>query len=404
MKKTLLSAAMVTLAFSAQAQQNVGAQQVQINDGLQAPSISENVAKMQAASAVDTRWYSQIEFLDAEFGIGDDPALFNFMRVLPDSNVIRGQYSDGTTAYVIWHGIGNLLDPSQDDFEYLTDDNSYTVDSVALSFAYVRNLTDVNIVDTLKLTVVQGINSFASVVFGPGDTLVFQSMPYTPNADINVIGGISSNAVQEIVKIPLTQADTTSFARLQGFDISDYTVPAGGRVGLYAEFVPQNPYAFGDSLSEINYAAFVSYEEEEGASPTFVYEGLSQSYMLSGDTRYQTSTLGWNGDLTPSAAFTAGFANEYHDFWYKITTPNLGTEENVAIGVTMFPNPTTGVINVNSETETTTVRVHNMLGQEVVSSVETGNFSIDLTNNKAGIYFVTIENENGVATSKIVKK
>ena len=404
MKKTLLSAALVTLAFSAQAQESVATKQVQINDGLKATPLSENIAKMEAASAPDSRWFSQNIFMDDEFGITSDPALFNFMRVLPDTNVIRGEYQDGSTAYIIWHGIGNMLDPSQEDFEYLTDDNNYTVDSVALSFAYVRNLTDVNIVDTLKLTVVRGINSFASVVFGPGDTLVFQSMPYTPNADLSVIGGISANAVQEIVKIPLTQSDTTSFSRLQGFDIADYTVSGGGRVGLYAEFVPQTPYVLGDSLSEVNYAAFVSYEEEEGVSPTFVYEGLSQSYMLSGDTRYQNSTLGWNGDLTPSAAFTAPFTNEYHDFWYKISTPNLTTEENEAIGASIHPNPTTGLLNVVTDAEKTEVNVHNMLGQEVLSSIETGNFSIDLTSNKAGIYFVTIKNENGVATSKIVKK
>jgi alpha-tubulin suppressor-like RCC1 family protein len=64
-------------------------------------------------------------------------------------------------------------------------------------------------------------------------------------------------------------------------------------------------------------------------------------------------------------------------------------------GINVFPNPSNGVFNIkfeNTITEPKRVRVTNVLGTEVYSTMLTGSSSIDLSNQSSGMYFISIEN------------
>jgi hypothetical protein len=56
----------------------------------------------------------------------------------------------------------------------------------------------------------------------------------------------------------------------------------------------------------------------------------------------------------------------YDRFWAKYATSLLGLEENnISNNYSVYPNPTTGILNFKSETNISKVLIYNMLGQLV---------------------------------------
>lgn len=72
----------------------------------------------------------------------------------------------------------------------------------------------------------------------------------------------------------------------------------------------------------------------------------------------------------------------------------VGIEETSTTGFTMFPNPTTGVLNFIM-TENSTVEVFDVLGNTIAAKqFNTGNAQIDLSNQPNGVYFVRVNGTN----------
>jgi Secretion system C-terminal sorting domain len=98
-----------------------------------------------------------------------------------------------------------------------------------------------------------------------------------------------------------------------------------------------------------------------------------------------------------------------YDYWIvKLTPDNLSTNENTLNDIQVYPNPTSGSININLGQVQTNfiVTVNNTLGQTISSksynNIENTNYTIT---GEAGIYFLTIENEKGEKkTIKVIKK
>lgn len=72
------------------------------------------------------------------------------------------------------------------------------------------------------------------------------------------------------------------------------------------------------------------------------------------------------------------------------------------IGITLFPNPTTGIIHFRN-VENSHVTVYNILGEAVVNcEVSLANESIDLSGQPDGTYFVQVQTENNVNVKKVI--
>ena len=72
---------------------------------------------------------------------------------------------------------------------------------------------------------------------------------------------------------------------------------------------------------------------------------------------------------------------------------------------TIYPNPVTDQLNITSGTEMTQVEIFNQLGQVVYSQVvKDNNLNINSTGFNAGVYFVRITTDEGIATKKIMVK
>ena len=75
--------------------------------------------------------------------------------------------------------------------------------------------------------------------------------------------------------------------------------------------------------------------------------------------------------------------------------------ENIAEGIEMYPNPSTGIVNF-SNVENATIEIYNMMGQVVASMSDASeNASFDLSGVANGNYVVRIVKDGAIATTKL---
>jgi len=82
----------------------------------------------------------------------------------------------------------------------------------------------------------------------------------------------------------------------------------------------------------------------------------------------------------------------------------VGTPEFSEEGINVYPNPTKGIVNLDfSNNEVQNIRITDISGKLIFEkSVVLLNETLDLSMNPAGVYFVTIQTNDKVFTSKIV--
>jgi hypothetical protein len=86
---------------------------------------------------------------------------------------------------------------------------------------------------------------------------------------------------------------------------------------------------------------------------------------------------------------------------YTVGVPDMPQASEFSI----YPNPVTDQLNINSGTEMTKIEIFNQLGQNVFSQVvKDTNFNMNTTGFNTGVYFVRITSGEGVTTKKFVVK
>jgi len=85
----------------------------------------------------------------------------------------------------------------------------------------------------------------------------------------------------------------------------------------------------------------------------------------------------------------------------------LGTNANALDSVSIFPNPTEGTLNILSPAQPiNSIQVYDMRGR-ILKSVQVssqGNYTIDISELEAAVYFITITTDSGSVTKRILKK
>ncbi len=141
---------------------------------------------------------------------------------------------------------------------------------------------------------------------------------------------------------------------------------------------------------------------------------------MSDNTDYTTfsaiTTPTPNGGTYTTTAIPANAGHKYIAFKFTYTGVHQGvTIDNVewksatasapkfdTSKVTVYPNPTTGIFNVETELDVKQIDVYNSLGQKVLS---TSNRQINLQTAANGLYFVTVTTNDGAQASyKLIKK
>ena len=85
---------------------------------------------------------------------------------------------------------------------------------------------------------------------------------------------------------------------------------------------------------------------------------------------------------------------------------NKASVKDFSLISSVFPNPSTGVLNVSAVQPITNVTVVNALGNTILTQSVSNKLgtSIDLSNVASGVYFVTINAENASSVKRVVIK
>ena len=169
------------------------------------------------------------------------------------------------------------------------------------------------------------------------------------------------------------------------------------------------------SLSLAVWLSYLKGELDEGAP--FMYGGSGNYgghvWTCDGyrDDDYFHFNWGWGGQQNGYFALTNcssyGF-NSNHAIIIGIRGPELphAVGEHSAENVRIFPNPSNGNVNVCAESDPVLeIQVFDLFGRMLFhESVNKKEFSVDLSSYNAGIYMLRLVTNNGVKTSKIIKK
>lgn len=138
-------------------------------------------------------------------------------------------------------------------------------------------------------------------------------------------------------------------------------------------------------------------------------------------------------DPTDLTAFTTGFAGpatsfrlsglpDNTTFYWKLEPQNVGGEntsspvwefttgmpasvnDNNVNFFTLSPNPTNGIINIDTESEIESFSIANVLGQNIENTFRLINNRIDVSSLKNGLYFISVTSDLGTQTERFVKK
>ncbi len=109
-------------------------------------------------------------------------------------------------------------------------------------------------------------------------------------------------------------------------------------------------------------------------------------------------------------AWDAGEAKDFDeemaciDFNVPLSSTNV--IENPVRSYKIYPNPVNEILNVSNLSGVERIEVFNTTGELIMAfdDVATENFSINTSGLKAGIYFISVQDNKGVSTSRFVKK
>lgn len=98
---------------------------------------------------------------------------------------------------------------------------------------------------------------------------------------------------------------------------------------------------------------------------------------------------------------------ENHSDWsasVSFTTKELSTENQQMKNLSIYPNPTTGVLNISGEINLKSYQLYDLQGR-LIQAAELTQPQIDLSKIERGLYFLQIENQQGIVKNlKVVKK
>ena len=105
----------------------------------------------------------------------------------------------------------------------------------------------------------------------------------------------------------------------------------------------------------------------------------------------------WNGG--DNRTFSVVAADTTLNDWFGDINSHVGINEISSEGISVYPNPSNGVFNINVENNYN-LEVFDITGRVINTRTLTGNTSIEL--NTSGVYFLRFSNEKGSFTQKVI--
>jgi hypothetical protein len=169
---------------------------------------------------------------------------------------------------------------------------------------------------------------------------------------------------------------------------------AGNTVNSTLFFTDYTPYAFikvfNSDFSVVKdvYASL----EEAGTEFSFTFDDIGDEDTF---VQYGFGVAGINANPADEASLGS----------VVVTSNTLSVSDFTTINVSLFPNPTTQNITIQSDKQITDVAIYNTLGQIVKNaSPQATNFSVETSNLNTGVYFVSLKTDTASKTIKFIKQ
>lgn len=141
------------------------------------------------------------------------------------------------------------------------------------------------------------------------------------------------------------------------------------------------------------------------ASTTAVTKQSTTTQLVNSPLATMKSSPNQLNAFSSGLYFNASFTSGVQPTVYRFYDANLSTQTYLSNNFTTYPNPTSNVINFNSEVIMTSISIFDILGKEILNKIgNSNNETIDISNLNSGIYFTKLFFENGTSsTKKIIK-
>jgi hypothetical protein len=397
------------------------------------------------------RWFNYGETMSSyqQMVNGNLGSAVNYNYLFPDSTILTYYGMDPQTNTPVYdvpfiHNIGTVLDISSpkfyDPFIYYTDSimnysasTQYRVDSVAFIFSYVQanpNVTDSLIfelatnLNTTQLPTLQFSDNATSTYWMDNygsSTVQFKELKYAQAN--NVFGAIGTNKRRYAVALNGSVLTDTLANGLNIVTFSTANLPvmnAGskfvisnvkfkpGYTGYNQNWLSGNP----DTLTNMNYMLFGSYEEVADTFNTYYPGDFNSSQIVPTAVRYNYAG-GFNGRYIPSYAYGPGFGFEHHLFYYRISknTVITGEKPEPLVQAEVFPNPGNNRFTVNFSglsSKNTRLSLRDLQGRlveqrNILTAGGAAREEYNVENLANGTYLLSIEQEGKPAqTTRVI--
>lgn len=236
-----------------------------------------------------------------------------------------------------------------------------------------------------------GSNSFSLSVPGSEDGLVLASMYHIKQtADVAGIQVMLANGTVEGGEIYISIKDTTTFWQSDMTSLyagsQPHVVTAQDIANGYIDIYFDNTI----SLAPGQYYAAIELYSNGGANNIRVLDDRTVAQP------YYTASIYIPGDQTYSNGTALGI---------RLLMGSLGLDENALEGVSVYPNPSTGLVNVSNENNLeNTIVVTDLAGRVVYTANVNSSTSFDLSTVGTGVYVVAVSNDNGKLVERVVIK
>lgn len=141
-----------------------------------------------------------------------------------------------------------------------------------------------------------------------------------------------------------------------------------------------------------------------GSGETITGNILIPAYLQEGEyrMRVRVAAVDYDGatwDMSCNSAQTYG---ETEDYTVEVKTLSINDLEKT--NVRLYPNPTSDVLNINSNTPISKVVIYNIMGQKVLyKTLGAADATLDVSQLAAGVYIAEIAGENSSSSLKFIK-
>ena len=300
-----------------------------------------------------------------------------------------------------WHNIfGNIQERnifSDDNFDYrLEDDNTVTVIGNWRGYAATGNLiipASVSYLDHNFDIIRIGDYAFCNVRSMYGNVVIPNSILFIGN------GAFAENNFEGTLTIGNSVLQIGDFAFDQCFGFTgSLTIPNSVIIiGDYA-FSGCSKFTglvFGESVSQIGYNAFDGFGYSGNISQVVSLAETAPSLESDAFTNMSCTSL-----RVPCGSTLSYESSAWAQHFTTIEEDCSSVETAVTNTTSVYPNPSTGVIRMESE-NMKNISIFNSLGQKVFETEASGD-SFDYNfNGASGIYLIKVETINGVETKRV---